>query len=400
MAASGAEPIVLTGADLSIADVEAVARHGTDGDPRRDRARPDAGVARPDRAAGRGRRGRLWRDDRVRGARHPVHRAGRRRAAPGEPPDEPRRRGRRAARHGDRPGDAPPPGEHPGARPQRLPARARRPPAHLPGARHPPDRAGAGFRWGVRRSRAAGPPCPALDRAWPGRAQRTTLAGPRRPSRGGPRAARPPGKGRAGTPQRDAADDRDRGAVARGCGPAGGHGQRRGGDQRRGAPGHGRRLLRGLPARSPAPRPDRGRRRAPPSPPRLLGPDRPPRRRPQGPGSVLAPVRAPGPRRRPRRARPPPSSPRHRDEQRDRQPARLPRGRRRGRGCPGDRRRPGDQRRQLPWRAGRPCPRLRQDRDRRARLDQRAADVAAPRPTSEWRVARVPRRPERAGFRA
>ena len=48
---------------------------------------------------------------------------------------------------------------------------------------------------------------------------------------------------------------------------------------------------------------------------------------PQGPGPVLAALRAPGPRRGPRRARPPPAGPRHRDEQRDRQPARLPRGR-------------------------------------------------------------------------
>ena len=50
---------------------------------------------------------------------------------------------------------------------------------------------------------------------------------------------------------------------------------------------------------------------------------------PQGPGPVLAALRAAGPRRGARRARPPPARARHRDEQRDRQPARVPRGRRR-----------------------------------------------------------------------
>ena len=53
---------------------------------------------------------------------------------------------------------------------------------------------------------------------------------------------------------------------------------------------------------------------------------------PQGPGPVLAALRPAGPRRGSRRARLPPAGPRRRAERRDGQPARLPRGRRGGRG--------------------------------------------------------------------
>ena len=106
-------------------------------------------------------------------------------------------------------------------------------------------------------------------------------------------------------------------------------GQRRRGDERRGAARDRRRVRRGLPARPAAPGPDRGRRRAPPPAPRQRAPDRPSRPRPQGPGPVLAALHPAGPRRGPRHARPPPARPRHRAQLGDRQPARLPR--RRGR---------------------------------------------------------------------
>ena len=100
---------------------------------------------------------------------------------------------------------------------------------------------------------------------------------------------------------------------------------------------------------------------------------------PQGPGPVLAALRAAGPRRGARRARPPPARAGHRDEQRDRQPARVPGGRRGRRGRARDRRRAGDQRRQLPRRAGRARARLREARGRGAGGDQRATDRAAAR---------------------
>ena len=62
------------------------------------------------------------------------------------------------------------------------------------------------------------------------------------------------------------------------------------------------------------------------------------------------------------------------------------------RGRARDRRRPGDQRRQLPRRADRARARLREARARRARLDQRAADRAARRSAAQRRPAAVPRR--------
>ena len=97
--------VVLTGADLAIADVEAVARARRHGRARRGRPRADAGGPRRHRGARRrGRRG-LRRDDRLRRPRLDLHRAGPDRAAPGEPPDEPRgrrRSGRSRARSSGR----------------------------------------------------------------------------------------------------------------------------------------------------------------------------------------------------------------------------------------------------------------------------------------------------------
>ena len=70
------------------------------------------------------------------------------------------------------------------------------------------------------------------------------------------------GQGRPRAPQRDADDERDRGAAARRRGPARADGQRRRGDERRGAARDGRRVRRGLPA---GPAASRARSRSPPS---------------------------------------------------------------------------------------------------------------------------------------
>ena len=100
--------------------------------------------------------------------------------------------------------------------------------------------------------------------------------------------------------------------------------------------------------------------RAAPPPPGQRAPAAPPRPLAQGPGPVLAAVRPAGPRGGPRRPRPSPPGARHRAQLGDRQPARL-RGWRRGRPRHDrDGRRPGHQRRQLPWRARRARPRLRE----------------------------------------
>ena len=86
--------VVLSGADLTIADVEAVARRRGSRRPRRGRPGPDGGGPRRRRAArGRG-RGRVRDHDGVRRPGDDVHPAGRCAAAPGEPPREPCRGGR------------------------------------------------------------------------------------------------------------------------------------------------------------------------------------------------------------------------------------------------------------------------------------------------------------------
>ena len=116
----------------------------------------------------------------------------------------------------------------------------------------------------------------------------------------------------------------------------------------------------------------------------------PPRLGAQGPGPVFAALRAAGPRRRPRRARPPPPRARHRAQLRDRQPARVPARRLRPGGRPRDRRRARDLGRQLPRRADRARARLREARPGRAGLDLRAPDRPAARRPAQRRPARVP----------
>ena len=390
-AGAATAPIVLTGADLTIADVEAVARHGAAAvlDPARPRA--DAGGARRHRGPGRRRRGRLRRDHRVRRPGHGLDPTGGRRAPPGEPPDEPRGgrgSGRSRARSSGRCCcSGPTPWRSATAAAGRCSSTACWP-SSTPGI-HPvvPEQGSLG---------ASGDLAPLAHLALPliGRGQ-VEFRGAVVPAL---IALREVGleplvlqaEGGARAPQRDPDDERHRGAAARRRRPAGPDRQRGRGDERRGAARHRRRVRRGLPAGATASRPDRGRRRAPPPAPRQRSAATPPRAGPQGPGPLLAALRAAGPRRGPRRAGPPPPGPRHRAELRDRQPARLPGRRRRRPGGARDRRRHGDQRRQLPRRADRAGARLRQAGARRARLDQRAADGAAGRRTAERRAAAVP----------
>ncbi len=175
--APGAEAgdIVLTGADLTVADVEAVARGGARAVL--DLARPgtDGGGAGRRRPPRRGRRGRLRDHDRLRRPRHDLHPAGRRPPAPGEPAREPRGRSRPCAPARRRPGDAAPAGEHAGTRAFRVPAR--RSSTGSSGSwssastRSCPA---AGERRRVGRPRPAGPPRPAARRARRGRSWAAT----------------------------------------------------------------------------------------------------------------------------------------------------------------------------------------------------------------------------------
>ena len=169
-------PIVLTGADLTVPDVEAVARAGAPAALDHARPRADAGGARPHRIARRRGRRRLRRDDGVRGTGLDPHPAVGRRPAPGEPPDEPCRRGRTGLPARGRPGDAAVAGQHARARPQRLPAAAGRSPARVPRSRHPPGRARTGKRRGVGRPGAARASGAAVDRPRPGRIRRVGRA--------------------------------------------------------------------------------------------------------------------------------------------------------------------------------------------------------------------------------
>ena len=203
----------------------------------------------------------------------------------------------------------------------------------------------------------------------------------------------------SGAAQRDPDDERGRGARPGRRRPADPDRERGRGDQRRGAARHRRRVLGRVPAGPAPPRPGGGGGRAPPPPARLDDPGQPPRPRAQGPGPVLAALRPAGPRRGPRHARPSPPGPRHRAQQRDRQPADLPRRRGRPGRRGGHRRRPRHQRRQLPRRADRPRARLRQDRRGRARLDLRAADRPARRRPAQRRVCRRSWRPRRVSTR-
>ena len=170
-----------------------------------------------------------------------------------------------------RPGDAPAAGEHAGAGPQRLPAAPRRPAARLPRLGHPPGRAGAGERRRVGRPGAARPPRAAADRPRPGGAR--TGRSCRRSSRSAEVGLEPlrleAKEGLAllnGTQMMSAIGalllaDADRLVP---------DGERRGGDERRGAARHGRRLRR-APTSSPGRIPGQVAvaRRAAPPPPRL-----------------------------------------------------------------------------------------------------------------------------------
>ena len=195
---------------------------------------------------------------------------------------------------------------------------------------HPPGRARAGEpsgrratspRWPTSRCRSSG--------AARSSSTGTVVPGAGRAARGRPGAAGPRAQGGPRAAQRDADDERDRRAPPGRRRSAGADGERRRGDERRGA------------ARAPTS----------PSPPPTSWPGRIPGQVAvaaelrhllrdsglqrshhgvcaQGPGPVLAALRAPGPRRGPRRPRPPPAGPRHRAQLGDRQPARLPRRRR------------------------------------------------------------------------
>ena len=207
------------------------------------------------------------------------------------------------------------------------------------------------------------------------------------------------GEGRARAAQRHPDDGRAGRAVPGRRGPPGPHRERRGSAVGRGAARHGRRVRRGLPAGATASRAGRGRGRAAPPPARQRSAAGPPRLHPQGPGPVLAPLRPAGARRRARCARSAPARARHRAQLGDRQPARLPRRRGRRRGRHRDRRRAGHQRRQLPRRAAGAGPRLREARDRRARLDQRASDGVARGSAAERRALRRSSRRHRASSR-
>ena len=90
-------------------------------------------------------------------------------------------------------------------------------------------------------------------------------------ARGRPGAADPRGQGGPGAPQRDADDERARGAVPGRRRPARPDGQRGRRAERRGAARDGRRVRRRVPAGAAASGPDRRRRRAAPPAPRLAG---------------------------------------------------------------------------------------------------------------------------------
>ena len=155
--AAGAKDVVLTGADLTIDDVEAVARGGTPAHlDVHARARMDEARAVVERLVAAG--------EVVYGittgfgdlATTYIPR-GRRTAAPGEPAGEPRGGRWRATASGRGPRDAAAPGQHACARPLRLPAGARRPAPRVPRCGHSPGRAGrrgaSGRRATSRRSR-------------------------------------------------------------------------------------------------------------------------------------------------------------------------------------------------------------------------------------------------------
>ena len=183
--------VVLTGADLTIADVEAVARDGARvalDTHARDRMQEARDVID---ALGRAGRGRVRRHDRVRRPRDDVHPARGRRAPAGEPHRIARRRRGAPVPARGRAGDAPAAGEHARPRPLGLPAAAGRSDLRAAGWRHPPGRAGAGERRRVGRPRAARPSRAAAHRARRGRGRRTGDAGDGRPPRRRPRAARP-----------------------------------------------------------------------------------------------------------------------------------------------------------------------------------------------------------------
>ena len=264
---------------------------------------------------------------------------------------------------------------------------------------HPPGRARAGQRRGVRATWRRSP----ISRC------RSSGAGERRARAGRscprslalrevglePLDAR--GQGRAGAAQRDPADGRDRGAAPGRRRPADADRQRRRGDERRGAARDGRRVRRGLPAGAAA---SRARSRSRPSSATSCATA----------GSSAATTRSAHKVQDPYSLR---CVPQVHGAVRDAldhlrrvldielnsatdNPLVFPGGGVADAGHDRDRRRPGDQRRQLPRRADRAGARLREARARRARLDQRAADRAARRRAAERRPAAVPRRRPRA----
>ena len=361
--------VVLTGADLTIADVEAVARRGAAVALDVHARERMAGGARRHRR-GSSRTARSSTASRPGSATSPTFdRPGPLGRAPGEPADEPRGGRRAAVPARGRAGDAPAAGQHARPRPLRLPAGRSSTGCSRSSTLgiHPvvPEQGSVG---------ASGDLAPLAHLALPligrgevefgGRAVPALLA----LREVGPRAARPRGQGGPRAPQRDPADERDRRAPARRRGPPRPDGERGRGDERRGAARHRRRVRRGLPAGAAA---SRARSRSPPSCAHLLRDSElqaaitRSAHKVQDPYSLRC-VPA-GPRRGPRRARPPAPRPRHRAELGDRQPARLPRRRRRRRRRARDRRRAGHQRRQLPRRADRARARLREARARRAR---------------------------------
>ncbi len=167
---------------------------------------------------------------------------------------------------------------------------------------HPVD-PGAGLGRRVGGPGAARPPRAAAHRAGAGGARRArdSVDGRAARDRAGADAAR--GQGGPRDPQWHAADDGAGGAAGRRCAAARRDRERRGRDVGRGPARHGRGLRRGLPGGAAASGPGRGRGRAALPAPRQRRPAVPPRIAAQGPGPVLAALRAPGPRRGPGRAR-------------------------------------------------------------------------------------------------